>query len=82
MSAAYAVPSGGGGGNGGSFLNKQGMTIGIFVGIIFVLCLLNYINTGKQLLEGKKSNKMQYVFACMCSTAVLFFVYSKFFSGK
>ena len=80
--SSFAMSSGGGGANAGggrSFTNKHGMTIGIFIGIIFVLCLTNYINTGKDIISGKKSSNTQYLFSCICSTITLITMYMYFY---
>lgn len=77
--SSFAMPSGGGGNSGRSFTNKHGMTIGIFVGIIFMLCLANYISTGKDIISGKKSSKTEYLFSCICSTITLVTMYMYFY---
>ena len=62
--------------SGPSFKNRHGITIGIFVGIIFMMCLANYLYTGQELISGKKSNSIQYVFSglcCLVTTGGLYF---------
>ncbi len=65
------------GGNSGkpSFKNKNGIAIGIFAGIIFMLCLANYINTVTKLFSGKESNNVEYVFSFSCSIITIISVY-------
>ena len=72
------------GGNSGvsgpSFKNRHGITIGIFVGIIFMLCLVNYIFTGQEIISGKKSNTIQYAFSgacCLVTTGGLYFSFMR-----
>ncbi len=67
-----------GGNSGPSFKNRHGITIGIFVGIIFMLCLANYIHTGQELVSGKKSNTIQYAFSSACSLATIGGLYFTF----
>ena len=68
------------GNSGPSFKNRHGITIGIFVGIIFMLCLANYIFTGQEIISGKKSNSIQYVFSglcCLVTTGGLYFSFMR-----
>ena len=63
---------------GPSFKNRHGISIGIFVGIIFMLCSLNYVYTGKELISGKKSNSIQYVLSAMCCLVTIGGLYFTF----